>query len=247
MFLDSNNLFSLMITELHQQIENGEYFERARNWYADKYLAVDTQTFALSLCLIVILIGGYFSIDSMMDKYFAIKYPIPVYVDDQINFRLNIKPLTRGSESIDTSVSRALLTRYVINREEYRYNGVNLDIIQEKFASIRSNSSRRIYTNYLNYMDPQKNPDSPILKYKLQTERMIEILSVNFPKGIDRPEFAKIMFRSVEKHGEKELISYWSTDINFSLNNITDILDNKNELNFIVTSYTVTEELNYKG
>ncbi|MDJ1407180.1 MAG: hypothetical protein MRQ13_02120 [Candidatus Midichloria sp.] len=65
-----------MITELHQQIESGEYFEKARNWYADKYLSVNTQVIASSIFLLIISTGAYFMVDSMMNKYFAVKYPV---------------------------------------------------------------------------------------------------------------------------------------------------------------------------
>lgn len=236
-----------MITELHQQIESGEYFEKARNWYADKYLGVNTQVIASSIFLLIISTGAYFVVDSMMDKYFAVKYPVPIYVDDQVDFQSRIKSLAQGDESIDISVVRYLIAYYVINREEYRYNGLNQDIIQEKLSSIRSTSSRRVYTNYLNYMDPQKNPDSPILKYKLQIERTISIESIKFPEGVNRPNTAYVIFKAIEKNSTKESASYWLAEINFSLNSITNVLDYKSNLNFIVTAYKTMKKTDYKG
>ncbi|CAG7589276.1 MAG: VirB8/TrbF family protein [Candidatus Midichloria sp.] len=236
-----------MITELHQQIESGEYFEKARNWYADKYLGVNTQVIASSIFLLIISTGAYFVVDSMMDKYFAVKYPVPIYVDDQVEFQSRIKSLAQGDESIDISVVRYLIAYYVINREEYRYNGLNQDIIQEKLSSIRSTSSRRVYTNYLNYMDPQKNPDSPILKYKLQIERTISIESIKFPEGVNRPNTAYVIFKAIEKNSTKESASYWLAEINFSLNSITNVLDYKSNLNFIVTAYKTMKKTDYKG
>lgn len=236
-----------MITELHQQIESGEYFEKARNWYADKYLGVNTQVIASSIFLLIISTGAYFVVDSMMDKYFAVKYPVPIYVDDQVDFQSRIKSLAQGYESIDISVVRYLIAYYVINREEYRYNGLNQDIIPEKLLSIRSTSSRRVYTNYLNYMDPQKNPDSPILKYKLQTERTISIESIKFPEGVNRPNTAHVIFKAIEKNSTKESASYWLAEINFSLNSITNVLDYKSNLNFIVTAYKTMKKTDYKG
>ncbi|MFV9987831.1 MAG: VirB8/TrbF family protein [Candidatus Midichloria sp.] len=232
---------------MHQQIESGEYFEKARNWYADKYLGVNTQVIASSIFLLIISTGAYFVVDSMMDKYFAVKYPVPIYVDDQVEFQSRIKSLAQGDESIDISVVRYLIAYYVINREEYRYNGLNQDIIQEKLSSIRSTSSRRVYTNYLNYMDPQKNPDSPILKYKLQIERTISIESIKFPEGVNRPNTAYVIFKAIEKNSTKESASYWLAEINFSLNSITNVLDYKSNLNFIVTAYKTMKKTDYKG
>ncbi|MDJ1407181.1 MAG: type IV secretion system protein [Candidatus Midichloria sp.] len=138
-----------------------------------------------------------------------------------MDFQSRIKSLAQGDESIDISVVRYLIAYYVINREEYRYNGLNQDTIQEKLSSIRSTSSRRVYTNYLNYMDPQKNPDSPILKYKLQIERTISIESIKFPEGVNRPNTACVIFKAIEKNSTKESASYWLAEINFSLNSIT--------------------------
>ena len=235
-----------MITELHQQIESGEYFERARNWYADKYLSPNTQVAALLIFFITAAIGTYFIVDSMLDKYFSVKYPVPIYVDDQINFQSRIKSLAEGYESIDISVARYLVAQYVIHREEYKYNGTNQDVVQEKLSAIRASSSRRVFSDYLSYMSPQKNPNSPILQYKLQTERVISVISVYFPEKVDRPSIAKVAFKATEKNSEGEESSYWLAELNFSLNNIMNVLDYKSNLNFIVTSYQVTEQPSYK-
>ena len=231
-----------MITELHQQIENGEYFERAKNWYADKYLSVNTQVAALLVFFVIAATGTYFIVDSMLDKYFSVKYPVPIYVDDQVNFESRIKSLVEGNEPIDISVARYLVTQYVIYREEYKYNGANQDIVQEKLSAIRTSSSRRVFSDYLNHISPQKNPNSPILQYKSQTQRVISIVSVDFPEKANRPSIANVIFKASEINSEGEKSSYWLAKLNFSLNNIMNVLDYKSNLNFIVTGYQVVEQ-----
>ncbi|WHQ46634.1 MAG: hypothetical protein MTP17_03980 [Candidatus Midichloria sp.] len=181
-----------------------------------------TQVIVLSILLIIISAGTYFVVDSMMDKYFAVKYPVPIYVDDQVDFRSRIKSLAQGYESIGISVARYLIAQYVINKEEYKYSGLNQDMTPRKIQIV-------------------------LLKYKLQIERAISIESVKFPGGVNKPNIAHVLFKAVEKNSTKESASYWLAEINFSLNSITNVLDYESNLNFIVIAYEIMKKTDYKG
>jgi type IV secretion system protein VirB8 len=231
-----------MSNDLPEQIENEQYFERARSWYVDKYVAINSQAVGAFLIMVILAAASYFTVDSMLLKYFKIMYPVPIYVDDQVNFQSKIAPLATNYESIDISIARSLLTNYIINREEYRYSLSDPEVIKERLAAIRSSSSRRVYDDYLAYLDPRENPDSPIIKYKTKAERNVKIVSVTFPKSAIRPKSAIVEFSTIEAKDENNTGFNWIAEVQFSLSSISDVLERKSGCSFIVTRYQVTSK-----
>lgn len=232
-----------MIGELKEQIENGEYFIMARNWYADTYLAINTQLVSILTASIIVLVSCYFICSTMLDQYTPDTYRFPIYTNGESDFRHLIKPISpSNSESLDISIARYLLSFYITTREGYNYqNLAKENHMSNMLSSLRSMSSREIYAKYLRYMDPHYNATSPTLIYKDQIVRNIEIVKTSFPHDSERPGSATIFFKSTEEDSEETHFSYWRADVEFILNDVERTIKEHGNVNFMVTSYNIQE------
>ncbi|MDZ5762208.1 Type IV secretion system protein VirB8 [Candidatus Cyrtobacter comes] len=213
------------------------YFLKARDWYVSKYQSAGVQLiYSIVMCIIVAscVIAALEEITIDSTHY---KMPIAVYTNDQINYYTNIKSISNKGEDINISVARYLIQKYVINREEYKYGFLSASERGDKIMTIRRNSSRRVFDQYINYLNPTTNIDSPILKYGYNVERVIENINVSFAYGVKRPDYAVVQFNIREISSTSEQVETWKAIVKFSMSDIMNIIDNNTALNFVVTGY----------
>ena len=200
-------------------------FEDAREWYAQKYLYPHTQ---LIYVLVAALILAY-TVDNIFKilsyEYSTKKYPFPIYMDNQVEYFAKITPLATKHESINYSISRYLISEYVIAREEYQVSHVNKIDWLQNLKWLKASSSRKVFSSYLSYIDVNKNPSSPLLKYKLNTNRIIEIKSITFApllKGDDVPSSASVNFQATEINQYSTQVTSWIANLEFSFEDLND-------------------------
>jgi type IV secretion system protein VirB8 len=102
---------------------------------------------------------------------------------------------------------------------------------------IRALSSRKIFSSYVDYIDTSRNPDSPIILYKNNVKRIIEVEKIVFPKVSNSPEHVKVYYKAIEKSDTNEKTSRWVADMSFSMTDVNNVLDDKANIQFTVTKY----------
>jgi type IV secretory pathway component VirB8 len=197
---------------------------------------------AVLILTIASILGTYNLAESMLEEYEVQKFFFAKYVDNQVEFRSVIKPLPVGDGTIDVSAASYLIHYYVVNTESYSGNLVSPKSIQERISMIENNASRMVLNKYLDYIDPKKNPDTPLFKYQSQNSRKIEITSIQFPANISRPESAIVAFKATDNIYGDTSVSHWKATISYSLNSIANVVDHHAKLNFFITSYQ-TEQI----
>jgi hypothetical protein len=90
-------------------------------------------------------------------------------------------------------------------------------------------------------MDTSRNHDSPVIKYKNNTKRIIEIEKVKFPRINNNPESVKVFYKVTEKSDTEEQESHWVSEMAFSMTDINNVLDYKVNLQFTITKYNTYE------
>jgi len=78
---------------IQAEIENGEYFINARNYYADRYYVIKSELVANFIILIISIIGSFWIVDSLLLQYSSTKYFFVKYFDNQVDFISLIKPI----------------------------------------------------------------------------------------------------------------------------------------------------------
>lgn len=181
-----------------EAINSGEYFKDAREWYAYKYLYPIKHRYygliigAITLCFALLIMKS-----ALLDDI-QLKYPFPIYINDQVHDFSQIRTLAHGQEALPISIARYLASEYVSVREQYHYDDLTKTRWESRLKRTMALSSKKIFSDYIDSVDPAKNPDSPLLRYKANARREIQVKSVKFPKGNRAPELAKIYYQATE-------------------------------------------------
>ncbi|MDF3047150.1 MAG: putative type secretion system protein [Candidatus Midichloriaceae bacterium] len=223
--------------ELKKSIKEGIYFKDALGWYAAKYIFPFTQRASFLVLCGIILVGALISINAARNSFESTKIPFPIYAKDQVKFFSIIKPLSKGEESIDISIARYFIGKYVTLRENYNhldFSGENRGLTQNKIKAL---SSSQVYSSYQEYMDPNQNSDSPITKYKNQTTRLVKIKEILMQAPAGYPESAVVTFTATEKNNLNVTSQEYQAELSFMMNNMEKVYAESEPLYFIVSKY----------
>lgn len=229
--------FDLSRHAIISKIESGEYFQEARDWYALKYISIKTQHFHWAIMLVVSLFSACIAINTSILDHVTKEYPFPLYFNDSIGHFPQIHPLSVGGDDINTSVARYLIDYYINMREGYNPLKIDVDSWNKRVSKVQSLSSRRVFNQYQEWVQPSLNPDSPIIRYKNTTERVVSIDEVQFLPGEGAPSGAKVFLSVVEKSKDYVLDSKWVVDMRFSMADIESVVDDPSNMQFVVTYY----------
>jgi type IV secretory pathway component VirB8 len=231
----------LMKDDIKAMVKDGSYFKDALAWYSSKYIFPFTQRASMLLLAGILVVGVLISVDAAKANFGSTKIPFPIFAKDQVNFFSEIKPLAYKKEPIEISIARYFIEKYVVLREEYNYldfSSENKDITMDK---IRALSSQQVYRGYYDYINPDENADSPIIKYKNQTARLIKIdnITIDAPNGY--PESATINFTATERNKLESSAIEYEAKISFLMSNMTKVFEKAEPLYFIVNKYRTYE------
>lgn len=225
-----------------KMIDSGEYFRDAKEWYAAKYLYPYTQRIYIGIIAGILIVFTTVIFKTALIDNTKERYPFPIYAEDEVKYFFKIKPISAGAEPVAISVARYFASIYVESREQYDFKIINdKENWKEMLRKVRELSSRKVFSDYVDYIDTSTNPDSPIIRYKDFTKRKIEIQKVEFPKISNNPASAKIYYKAIEITSNDEKVSFWVADLNFSMSEIDKIIDDKSGVEFTITKYTTSQ------
>lgn len=230
-----------------EMIENESYFKEAHAWYNWKFLSpYSHRLYMLIICLTICVFAGLI-VQVIFLATSKQEYPFPIYVDDQINFFSKMIPLSDKVEPIPTSMAKYFAKEYIETRESYNYDYLNTEEWRGLLLKIRAMSSRKIYGQYMDYLDSSKNADSPEVRYKRHTRRLINVDSVVIPpKQESAPSSAIVYFTAIEQGRREYVTSKWIANLEFTMTNLDKLIEDKYPLQFAVTKYEVVEQSNLK-
>lgn len=215
-------------------IESGQYYKDGHEWYASKYLSL----YPVRAFTLVIIVALTLAVLGMIYTYklnvVSKKFPFPIFAYDETKYFPFIKPLAKEKEPISTSVSRYLLKKYVEFRENYNYKdqlGEQKDILTKKIQAL---SSRKVFRYYMDYVDPESNPLSPLVLYKNKTTREINVHDVVFGSNNE----AEVYYTATIKNQKGDtIVTEWKATMSYRLSDISKVMEKKNNLSFLVTDY----------
>jgi type IV secretory pathway component VirB8 len=200
---------------IYEQVQSGEYYQKARQWYDDKYHnpMIERSFFIIVtvLCALTILISVM-----VWRSMFPLAPVIPYMVtSSDINKELPIiqRLRTHSDQTIDEAIAEFLLKNYVLSWESYQYD---LQKIESRFARIRATSEDTIFAEYQALMNPE-NRSSPLNYLAREGSRKVYI------DGVQIPQLAKdgsisngtVYFSTITNQGGKETQQAWKADITF--------------------------------
>jgi type IV secretion system protein VirB8 len=234
-----------MISEVNkaiaEHIDSGKYFEDARDWYISKYVMLFSIRALYAIIALIIGISAHVIFDSARQDYTVKQYPFSIYAEDELKYFPLIKSIARKKEPINLSVAKYLASQYVELRENYKFSNQVGEEKDKLLMKISSLSTKKVYRDYLNYMDPNLNPDSPLVVYKNVTQRIVSVKEITSPNNKNViPDNIEVKFEASEIDKEGNIIkTNWIAEVEFSMSDIDKVFDKTETLNFIVTKYYV--------
>lgn len=165
-------------------VADGSYFKDARDWYIFRYvLPICERTILFSAAIIAGVIT-YVLVMTTIDS-FPLKEQVRIAIrpKDQTMYVPIIKKLRDSVElsSTDEVVAKYLLVQYLKKREDYNFREINLQALNDRLNYIKNNSSDQEYKNFQDFLS-KDNPESPIIYYARDFQRVVYVDSVSFKK-----------------------------------------------------------------
>lgn len=207
--------YSIDTARIRTMVETGEYYTAGRKWYDELYhrpLAERSYFVLITLMSALTIFLSLMVYSSMYPLSRAVPYTILSNDDtsDDVPF---IMPLREQvAEDLNLAMSRFLLKNYVVTREKYKYDVVDLE---RRFNRIRSTSGEREFGKYQAETNPE-NPSSPYNKYGRDIQRSVEIQSVQINLQTVPPQ-ASIYFTTNLIKGGSQQVNQWLATIAFRL------------------------------
>lgn len=223
--------------------------DSSRHWYQDKYQHVLVQRNLLALISLVALAVALVAMLAMA-RLAPLKSvePYLLQIDERTGITQAVKPDLAGQYVANEAVDRFFIATYMRAREGYNpHTRVADDNL------VRLMSSRGVFVQYRNYMNPS-NKESIPARLGAQGQRTIDIISSSYiaqpiPKEAPKtlpPRIMTVRFITTEdRPNAPNVRQNWIATVTFAY---TDLKINETErlynpLGFQVLNYQVTREL----
>jgi type IV secretory pathway component VirB8 len=217
--------------EIARQVESGEYFREMQNAYATVYLdPISDRYFYLAFTAACVLIGLISLI--AFSSIFPLRRDIPFWYwsDNIFEERPIIKPLLAfPEENINIALKRYLVSEYVLRRESY-----DIDTLELNVRFVKAHSEPKTFEIWQRGLDPG-NPDSPISQFQRHSTRKIAVagVSLNQDGGVD------VTYDTLVDNRKEVKKTRMVATIAFQYNDVTIDQDTgqKTPIHFLVTEY----------
>jgi len=132
-----------------------------------------------------------------------------------------------------------MLERYLILREKYdpnEFSDENMDFLLNKIKSL---SSKRMFSDYEDFINPETNFESPILMYKNKFERYIVVTNFTLTSDSYSGDGAEITFDAMLKNKVTKQVetSSYKAVMNYIISDLSLVSQKKAPFCFAVTDY----------
>lgn len=164
--------------------------------------------------------------------------PYLLRVDNTTGYVDKIEPYNAATGTVNKSVARYFIARFVENREGYEWNTV-----QSMYDIVESASSNNVFNAYQNYMGSDY---SPVKKLSKNLKMNVKVNSITFLD--DRTAQVRMTKLITEPDGERAVgykPSVWRATLTFDFSKVISTEKDRltNPLGLNVTSYKVDAEV----
>jgi type IV secretion system protein VirB8 len=165
---------------IREKVKDGSYFEDAKEFHFSKYVYPFVLSTQYTLFALVLIVATYYSVTTFIRDYAGEQLSFLISAQDEVKYYPKLKPLSSTKEPIEASVARYLVTRFVNLWEGYDPIDYATEFKGDLEQKIKSISSQEVYFQYLDFINPEKNSESPTLKYKNKSQRYIKITNIKW-------------------------------------------------------------------
>lgn len=203
---------------LARRIENGEYFDEAREWYHLLYTRPISQRIFF---IIVACFAGLFmvvAVTSVLNLLPIVpRVPFAIYTQSMDENIPSMQRFKGAGESADPAIMRFYLTSYIQRKEGYSANKLTANR-----AFVMQHSLPEVGNAYLRGID-QANAQSPLRLYGQTRSLAVEIHQVQFlkqPAESAAAQQAQIDFSTIVMTNESQQKTDWTALVSYEYTNL---------------------------
>ncbi len=235
---------------LAQSIESGEYYEQARRWYDQVYIAPISQR-------ILFIVVALFAASFMLMAFISVtnllpispRVPFVIHNDRPLEYHPKMTRFKKPGEPADPALIRYYLETYIKQREGY-----NARRMLMSRAFVLQHSVPDVSKAYLQKIS-NSNPKSPVRLHGRFRDVMVEIRAIRFLPSSDDKNIrkAEIDFSTMVVANQQQQKTDWTATLAYEYTNLTmrntydetvaDYVLDFDEPTFKVTAYNVRERL----
>lgn len=211
-------------TNLKENLASGLYYQEMLKFYNSGYINPFIERsflYVASSFLFILLLILLYRIYDIFPLEREVRYI--VNLKNQYAKKTTIIKANYYPNNAESSIAKILAEKYLKKREEYDYAK-----IEGQLKYILGSSSKLEFRKYYNYINID-NPESPILKYKKDIKRYINIKSVELDEQNDK---FTIVFETtaLNKNGEVIENNIYKATLNYIMKNMKS--DDRTAKNF---------------
>ncbi len=220
-----------------KNIQNGQYYKDAREWYSFRYLAPVTERSLLFVITLVAILSGIIAVVTSKSMFPTMtEVPVVVKVDDAIDHYTAIHRLSdRDATGVIpyNAVAQYLVEHYVRIRESYDYTQ-----FEPQYLRMRGASSKKVFREFQQEMSLE-NPNSRTVRLGRHSTRTVLVTKFQFAEDNDLMHKAWVTFETETMGGGQDAIKeMWAAEISFTMTDVDTARDTK-KMEFRVTNYKV--------
>lgn len=218
---------------------NKSYYEGMLPWYFRKYLKNYTHVRYLFVIAIFFVVAAFLIYQTSSTVQEVKRYPFPIYFEDEVNYFAKIKSIESVDETINFSLARYVLTKYILRSEEFDSNSIDPKPLEARLNFIKSISSSKVFQEYFKFIDIEKNLDSPLLKYRYGNSRSVIIDKIEFATDVNVPYSAKVYYTVNEILNNVKNTIQKNAEIKFFMSAVNkDFVKSGKQFTFLITDFT---------
>jgi type IV secretion system protein VirB8 len=228
-------------------VDDGSYFREAREWYSMKYVALISERvmyIVITVLALVLFVLSCMAIVGLLPL--TPSAPFTYMAKNGRDTIAHIRLLERKwGEPTDVSLRYYFVEQYVLRREAYSINALNLNVLY-----VYGHSTDEVAREFRQFIDAS-NPQSPLMLYQSRVERKITILDSDVvPLGNNNYE-ARVDFMATvatengyEQTYHRSKLQFHYTDVHYDYTD-EDVIAGKalkiDPMTFKVTAYSVKQ------
>ena len=158
-------------------LEQSEYFEKARKWYASVYLSIIPDRYFFIVLTCIAGLTGLISILALI-QLMPLNPRVP-FIYEATNAYEEV-PLVRPIKTYRTQDINDALRRFFLQEYIQRREGYSSSTVGQRINFVRNHSSKESFARYASYMDVRQNPKSPVQELGIYFTRQAKLSATPF-------------------------------------------------------------------
>lgn len=230
---------------IRQSVADGSYFNNTKQWFDEVYhRPIGERSFYIMIMFLSAVTIFFSTITYFSMQPLKRTIPYTIYSKDIAEELPNIKPLRKvPAEDLNLAIARFLITNYVTERENYRYDVVKLEW---QFNRVRSTSGEAEFKRYQQTINPE-NPSSPFTKYGRNGTREVAIYKLSMDLAAN-PQKATVYYTTTVRHNKKIQTNNWVANITFRFPKLTVDQDTNEVMQWDLkkNTFEVAEQIDFR-